>query len=58
MRLFVLFLTAICLFAETPDEISWRILERGVHDGNPLKRKQAVLAMSLLGPQPSPALSH
>jgi len=54
MRFVVIFLTAACLFGETPDEISWRILDRGVHDNNPLKRKQAVLAMSLLRPEPRP----
>lgn len=54
MRLFVLFITATCLFAEAPADTAWGILDQGVHDGNPLKRKQAVLAMSLLRAQPRP----
>lgn len=54
MRLCVIFLTATCIFGQTPDETAWRILDHGVHDGNPIKRKQAVLAMSLLRPQPRP----
>jgi HEAT repeat protein len=52
MRLFALLLTAICLFADTPDEAAWRVLDHGIHDGNPIKRKETVLAMSLLHPQP------
>jgi HEAT repeat protein len=55
MRFFIpLMMMAACLFAETPDETAWRIIDRGVHDTNPIKRKQAVLAMSLLRPQPRP----
>jgi HEAT repeat protein len=46
------FLAATCLSGQTPDETAWRILDKGVHDANPLKRKQAVLAMSLLRPEP------
>lgn len=54
MRLFVVFLTATCIFGQTPDKTAWQILDHGVHDTNPIKRKQAVLAMSLLRPQPRP----
>src|ERR1700712_4374298 len=54
MRIFVLFITAACVFAQTPDETAWRVLDHGVHDTNPLKRKQAILAMSLLRPQARP----
>lgn len=54
MRLLVLFVTAVCLFGQTPEEMAWSILDHGVHDSNPLKRKQAVLAMSLLYPQARP----
>ena len=54
MRFLFIFLAAACLFGETPDEMSWRVLDRGAHDGNPLKRKHAVLAMSLLRPEPRP----
>jgi HEAT repeat protein len=56
MRLFVILLTSICLFGQTPEETAWQILDHGVHDSNPLKRKQAVLAMSLLRPQTRPAV--
>lgn len=56
MRLFVIFLMATCIFGQTADETAWRILDHGVHDGNPVKRKQAVLAMSLLRPQPRPVV--
>jgi HEAT repeat protein len=60
MRLLVIFATVMCVFGQTPvpagspDETAWRILDHGVHDGNPLKRKEAVLAMSLVLPQPRP----
>jgi len=55
MRLIVLFLTALCLYAQTPDEVAWRILEDGIHEGNPIKRREAVLAFSLVLPTPRPA---
>jgi HEAT repeat protein len=54
MRLIVLFLTATCVFAQPPDETAWRILDHGVHDTNPIKRRQAILAMSLVRPLPRP----
>lgn len=54
MRVFVFFLTAVFLYAQTPDEVAWRILEHGVREGNPIKRRQAVLAMSLLLPTARP----
>jgi HEAT repeat protein len=38
----------------TTSEIAWRVLDHGVHDGNPIKRKEAVLAMGILRPQRRP----
>ena len=54
MRLFVMFLTAGCLFAQTPQEVAWQIVEHGVHEGNPIKRRQTVLALSLVLPDARP----
>lgn len=54
MRLLAIFLTATFVYAQTPDEVAWRILEQGIHEGNPIKRRQAVLAMSLVLPAPRP----
>jgi HEAT repeat protein len=54
MRLLVIFLTATYLFGQTPDEVAWRILDNGVHEGNPIKRREAVLAMSLVLPATRP----
>lgn len=54
MRLFAALLTAACLFGQTPDETAWKILDRGVHDSNPIKRNEAVLAMKLVLPQHRP----
>jgi HEAT repeat protein len=54
MRLFVFFLTAGFLFGQTPDEVAWQIVDHGIHEGNPIKRRQAVLAMNLVLPQPRP----
>jgi hypothetical protein len=54
MRLFVIFLTAGFLFGQSPDEVAWQIMDHGVHEGNPIKRKEAVLAMNLVLPQPRP----
>jgi len=39
---------------QTADEIAWRVLDHGAHDGNPIKRRKAILAMSSLRPQPRP----
>ncbi|MDP9055594.1 MAG: HEAT repeat domain-containing protein [Acidobacteriota bacterium] len=54
MRLLVFFVTALGLYAQTPDEVAWRIVENGVHEGNPIKRSQAILALSLVQPTPRP----
>jgi HEAT repeat protein len=54
MRLLAFLLTAACLFGQTPEQAAWRILDQGAHDTNPLKRRQALLAMSLLRPQARP----
>ena len=54
MRLFVIFLTALCLYGQTPDEVAWQIIDNGAHDGNPIKRRQAILALSLVQPTPRP----
>jgi HEAT repeat protein len=54
MRIVVLLFTAGCLFAQTPDEIAWRVIEHGAHDGNPIKRREAILALGPVRPQPRP----
>lgn len=54
MRLSLLFFLAGYLAAQTPDEVAWRILENGVHEGNPIKRRQVVLAMNLVLPGARP----
>lgn len=54
MRFFVFLALAVFAFAQTPDETAWRIIDHGLHDTNPLKRNQAVLALSLLRPQARP----
>jgi HEAT repeat protein len=54
MRAIVFFLTALCLYGQNPDEVAWRILEDGIHEGNPIKRREAVLAFSLVQPAPRP----
>jgi HEAT repeat protein len=54
MRLFVFLFAATFLFGQMPDEVAWRILEHGVHEGNPIKRREAVLALSLVLPAPEP----
>lgn len=54
MRFLAFFLLASCALAETPDEAAWRILDKAVHDTNPIKRKQAVLAMGVLRPEARP----
>jgi HEAT repeat protein len=54
MRVFLCFFAAFTLFGQTPapDERAWNVLDQGVHDTNPLKRRQAVLALGLLQAQP------
>src|SRR6185312_7819043 len=54
MRLFAFFLVAVVAFAATPGDTAWQILENRIHDTNPIKRKQAVLAMGVLRPEPRP----
>jgi HEAT repeat protein len=54
MRLFIILLTTTYLMAQTPDDVAWRILEHGIHEGNPIKRREATLAMSLVLPTPRP----
>ncbi|HEY3827460.1 MAG TPA: HEAT repeat domain-containing protein [Bryobacteraceae bacterium] len=59
MRFSILLFAAVCALGQnapgqSPDEKAWQVLDRGVHDSNPLKRRQSVLAMSLLHPQPRP----
>jgi HEAT repeat protein len=51
MRLLIVFLAASCLFGQSAEEKAWTRLEQGVHGGNPLKRAQAVSAMSVLHPE-------
>lgn len=50
MRVFALIFIATTLFSQTTDETAWKIIERGVHEGNPIKRRQALLALSLTMP--------
>jgi HEAT repeat protein len=52
MRTIALLCMAGALFGQTPAETPWQILDRGVHDNNPIKRRQAVLAMSTARPEP------
>ena len=40
------------VFAQQPVDHAWEILNRGLHDGNPVKREQAVAAMAIMRPQP------
>jgi HEAT repeat protein len=61
MRVFALLGSTVligagCLFGETSAEIAWQVVDHGVHDNNPIKRRQAVLAMGTLRPQPRPVL--
>ncbi|HWF07125.1 MAG TPA: HEAT repeat domain-containing protein [Bryobacteraceae bacterium] len=55
MRLFAVLLLVSFASAETPGETAWGILDRAMHDSNPLKRKQAVVAMSVMRPEARPA---
>jgi len=50
MRL-LLILFSLPLLAQTPLDHAWQILDRGLHDGNPAKRVQAVTAMGIMRPQ-------
>jgi HEAT repeat protein len=54
MRFFAFLLVAGFAFAATPDETAWQTLDHGIHDNNPIKRKQAVLAMGVLRPETRP----
>lgn len=54
MRPFVFFLAALGLYGQTSNEVAWRILDYGLHDGNPIKRRQAVLVMGFLRPASRP----
>ena len=54
MRILVIFFTAVVMFAQAPQEVAWQIIEHGVHEGNPIKRREAVLALSLVLPEPRP----
>jgi HEAT repeat protein len=54
MRLLVMFFATTCLFGQTAGEIAWRVIEHGVSDPNPIKRRQAILAMGSLRPQSRP----
>jgi HEAT repeat protein len=52
MRVLPLFFAALTLFGQTPHERAWKVLDQGLGDTNPLKRKQAVLAIGLLQSDP------
>ena len=51
MRLLPL-LFIVPVFAQQPVDHAWEILNRGLHDSNPVKRAQAVAAMGIMRPQP------
>ncbi len=51
MRL-LLILFVLPLFAQDPVDQAWQTLDRGLHDGNPAKRVQTVIAMGIMRPQP------
>jgi HEAT repeat protein len=51
MRLLLL-LFVLPLFAQEPVDHAWQVLDRGLHDNNPVKRVQAVTAMAIMRPQP------
>ena len=51
MRFFTVFFAATCLFGQAIPEKAWTTLAQGVHDTNPLKRLQAVTAMTVLHPE-------
>jgi HEAT repeat protein len=50
MRFSTIFLAGGMLFAQSPADKAWPLLEAGVHHTNPLKRMQAISAMSVLRP--------
>jgi HEAT repeat protein len=39
---------------QTPGERAWKVLDHGLHEGNPLKRMQAVIAMVIIRPESRP----
>jgi len=51
MRLAILLVCGLPLLAQDAVNRAWQILDRGLHDGNPAKRVQAVVAMGILRPQ-------
>lgn len=55
MRNLVILFTAVGLFGQTTGQNAWQMLDRRAHDTNPVKRRQAILAMGILRPLP-PAL--
>jgi HEAT repeat protein len=54
MRILLSLLTAVCLWGQAPDERPWSTIGGGLKDGNPAKRIAAVIAMSVVKPQPRP----
>jgi HEAT repeat protein len=52
MRFLTILLVCLPIFAEEPIDRAWQALDRGLHDGNPAKRVQAVTAMGIMRPQP------
>ena len=51
MRVLLLF-AALPLCAQVLIDNSWKVLDRGLHDSNPIKRVQAVTAMAIMRPLP------
>lgn len=47
MRVFALLLTASCLHGQAPADRALQLLDKAAHDGNPIRRREAVLAMQV-----------
>ena len=52
MRLFITIALCLPMFGQEPVDHAWQILDRGLHEGNPAKRVQAVSAMGVMRAQP------
>ena len=51
MRKLAVFLIAASLFGQSAASNAWELLDHAAHDNNPIKRRQAVIAMGVLRPQ-------
>lgn len=52
MRVLAIAFFATQVFAQTPDSRAWELIDQGVHNTNPIKRRQCVVAMGVIRPQP------